>query len=132
MGYPESTASSELWTPPGGIVYSTNRIIAAPKEARNVNPETDLFFEYGVTAVAGDCEVEAPELHGTSGGSVWEHVSLDGGLWAPEKVLKVVGVQGARLKGKYFRAVSWGAVASILGQMDADLKDAVMQVLESP
>jgi hypothetical protein len=131
MGYPESTANSELWVPPKGIVYSRNRIIDPPKEAPNVNTETDLFFEYGATALAEYKEVEAPELQGTSGGSVWEYVDLDGGLWAPEKVVKVVGVQSARLRGKYFRAVSWGVVASILGQMDVHLKDAVMQVLES-
>jgi hypothetical protein len=129
MGYPEFTCRSELWTPPKGIVYSSNRIIDPPKEAKNVNPDVDLFFEYGWTAVADDKEIDAPELNGTSGGSVWEYVDLDGGLWAPEKVAKVVGVQSARLRGKYFRAVSWGVVARILNQMGPDLKEAVMQIL---
>jgi Trypsin-like peptidase domain len=129
MGYPEFTSRSELWMPPKGIVYSSNRIIDPPKEAKNVNPDVDLFFEYGRTAVADDKEIDAPELNGTSGGSVWEYVDLDGGFWAPEKVVKVVGVQSARLIGKYFRAVNWGVVASILGQMDPDLKAAVMQIL---
>lgn len=126
MGYPEFTIHSELWAPPKGIVYSTSRIVHPAREAPDVNPETDLFFEYGTMAVAGNQEVEAPELQGTSGGSVWEYVDLDGGIWAPEKVVRVVGVQSARL-----RAVSWGVVASILGQMDAHLKAAVMQVLDS-
>jgi hypothetical protein len=127
MGYPEFTCRSELWTPPKGIVYSSDRIIDPPKEAKNVNPDVDLFFEYGRTAVADDKEIDAPELPGTSGCSVWEYVDLDGGFWASEKVTKVVGVQSAWLRGKYFRAVSWGVVASILSRMDPDLKDAVMQ-----
>jgi hypothetical protein len=110
-------------------VYSSNRIIEPPEEAENVNPDVDLFFEYGRTAIADEREIDAPELKGTSGGSVWEYVDLDGGLWAPEKVVKVVGVQSARLRGKYFRAVSWAVIASILGQMDPDLKEAVMQIL---
>lgn len=129
MGYPQFTCQSELWTPPKGIVYSSNRIMETPEDAENVNPDVDLFFEYGRTAIADGEEIDAPELKGTSGGSVWEYVGLEGGLWAPEKVVKVVGVQSARLKGKYFRAVSWAVIASILNQMDPDLKEAVMQIL---
>jgi hypothetical protein len=131
MGYPSefSTPRAE-WKPTGGIVYVSNRM-GAPSTAPDLNPAIDLFFEYGPTALKqGQEEVNPPDLSGTSGGSVWEYVDLEGGLWAPAKVLKVVGVQSAQLKKKYFRAVGWGAVASIFGQMDEDLRIAIQQALE--
>jgi len=37
-------------------------------------------------------------------------------FWTPEHCLRVVGVQCASLKGRYFRAKSWGAVLAIMRQ----------------
>jgi hypothetical protein len=127
MGYPSQLAER---IPPAGIVYGSDRILVPPPTARNVNPEIDLFFEHGKTVFKEGREVNPPDLRGTSGASVWEFGNSEGGLWAPTKFLKVVGVQSAQTKGSYFRAVSWGAVASIFGQMDGQLGAAIQRVLE--
>ena len=39
-------------------------------------------------------------------------------FWTPEHCLRVVGVQCASLKGRYFRAKSWGGVLAIMRQTD--------------
>ena len=132
MGYPsELSTQKEKWKPASGIIYFSNRMMLAPHGASNLNPDIDLFFEYDAVVIKeGSEEVQAPDLTGTSGGAIWELGDLEGGIWAPGKVLKVVGVQSAQLKKQYFRAVSWAAVASIFGQMEEDLRTAIRQVLE--
>jgi hypothetical protein len=132
MGYPSETSTRKgEWRPAAGIVYFSERI-CAPLDAPDLNPAIDLFFGFGSTAIRESREeVNAPDLAGTSGAAVWECGDLMGGLWAPTKILKIVGVQSAQWKKRYFRAVSWAAVASIFGQMDENLKIAIQQILET-
>jgi len=131
MGYPSKMSPQKgEWVVASGVVVYSLRM-EAPEDVTDANHETDLFFQYGKTLFRdGTDEIDAPELQGTSGSSVWELVDNPGGLWVPGKMVKVVGVQSAYKRGSYFRVVSWGSVAHLFRQIDAELADAMMKVLE--
>jgi hypothetical protein len=95
-----------------------------PQEAKSpIHPALDLFFFYPAEAPTLDGKmVEMPHLGGASGASVWEYREpATGALWAPERVLRAVGVQSLFRKGRYFRVKSWAAVLTMLRQADAAL-----------
>ena len=98
-----------------------------PEEAKDLLPNNlDLFFEYGPIADALDgSEVETAALYGASGCSVWQVVK-NPSLWMPPRV---IGVQVAFFKNKYFRAVSWTVVARLLALADVQLGEKVQRAL---
>ncbi len=91
------------------------RLEEAPSGAKDLNPDCDLFFDHQTRAMRDDdgSEVEVPALQGASGSAVWELQTDVEGVWAPEKIAKVVGVQSGYIAGKYFRAMAWSAVAAV-------------------
>jgi hypothetical protein len=95
--------------------------------------QLDLFFEYtGRASTIDGKTVTTPHLGGTSGASVWECRELTGGgIWTPERALKIVGVQSAFVRGRYFRAKSWEAVLQLLRQADPALTAIVDANLDS-
>jgi hypothetical protein len=103
------------------IIAFTQRMTEAPADAEQpVHSALDLFFHYDSegTQITGT-EIATPKLGGCSGASIWEYREPQGSpVWTPEQCLKIVGVQSAWLKGKYFRANSWAAVLEILRQTD--------------
>src|SRR5437762_1682321 len=131
MGYPSSMSYQRgEYVAANGLIFYTNQM-QAPVDAPQLNPEIDLFFEYAKTALLeGNQAIDAPPLKGASGCAIWECVASGGGFWLPDKTVKVEGVQSAYLRGTYMRAVSWGAVGSVLGRMDAELERAVKQVVD--
>jgi hypothetical protein len=58
-------------------------------------------------------ESETPHLGGLSGASVWMVVNESGGLWTPEKVLKVVAVQVSFKHGEYIGCEWWTLVRQV-------------------
>jgi hypothetical protein len=101
------------------LALYTKMLSEPPADANDVNPAWDQFFVMGAEAVVLTGEVApVPRLQGASGASVWELSKLGGALWAPERVLKVIGVQQSALHGKWFRATSWHAVIAVLKILD--------------
>jgi len=126
-GYPESLTKNEAGWIKGKLATAfTQRLPTVPAEAEApVVSELDLFFDYSREAksVSGQV-IKTPELPGVSGASVWE-LRPSSGVWAPEKVTRVVGIQSAYLHSKYIRAKSWWAVAKVLEQADPTLAEVV-------
>jgi hypothetical protein len=131
VGYPSALSPQQGdWVAAKGVALYTNRLIEPPADAEKpINPEVDLFFEHGRTALQGDKEVESPRLNGASGASIWECVDSPGGFWVPGKTVRVVGVQRSSRHGSYFRGVSWGQVAAVLRNVDQELAAAVEPLL---
>lgn len=131
-GYPGSlTQSSDTWVKGAFATAYTQRLLAAPKEAKApVSPDLDIFFDYGheATSLAGQA-VKTPELPGTSGASVWELKPVTNGVWTPEAATRVVGIQSSYIHSEYFRAKNWWAVARVLEMADEQLANAVRQRL---
>lgn len=106
------------------VTAYTQQLPVTPVEAESpVVVGLDYFFDYARTAttVTG-AEINAPELPGVSGASVWqEHDGRPPTVWTPEAAFRVIGVQSAYLHSKYIRIKSWTAVAKVLTQVDANL-----------
>jgi hypothetical protein len=103
------------------IIAFTNRISEVPADAEQpVHPALDLFFHYDEEAIQiTGTAIATPNLRGCSGTSIWEYREPQGvSFWTPEQCLRIIGVQSAWLKGKYFRAKSWAAVLEIMRQTD--------------
>lgn len=131
-GYPASlTKEAEGWLKGTFATAYTQRLPDVPKEAAApVFENLDLFFEYGHDAISITGKpVATPELPGVSGASVWELKPPSEGMWTPEKLTRVVGIQSAYVHSKYFRAKNWLAVAQVLELVDARLAIAVRKRL---
>jgi hypothetical protein len=103
------------------IIAFTQRMNEPPADAEPpVHAALDLFFHYDLEAVQiSGTTIATPKLGGCSGASIWEYQEPQGvSLWTPEQCLKIIGVQSAWRKGKYFRAKSWAAVLEIMRQTD--------------
>jgi hypothetical protein len=91
------------------IIAFTNRISEVPADAEQpVHPALDLFFHYDEEAIQiTGTAIATPNLRGCSGASIWEYREPQGvSFWTPGQCLRIIGVQSAWLKGKYFRAKS--------------------------
>lgn len=114
-GYPRATVAKA-----GGIVreafsqFYLDRYHLVPEGA---HPLVDFFLIYGRTAMGVDGqEKSTPHLGGISGASIWaiqDHVE---GVWAPEKQLKIVGVQSGFKHDEYIEAKSWELVEQVLAR----------------
>ncbi len=125
-GYPASlTKKTGEWLRGAFATAYTQRIPEVPPEAQPpIVSELDLFFDYGHDAISiAGKDVRTPELPGCSGASVWEIKQTSPGIWTPESVVRVVGVQSAYVHSKYFRAKSWWAVAKILEKIDVQIAE---------
>jgi hypothetical protein len=128
-GYPSARGwRSEDAVGGGLITMFTQRMPEFPPEAYPPpHPGLDLFFFYGSEAPTLDGKIAPlPPLNGASGASVWEYSEPESGiLWAPERVLRAVGVQSSmeleRKGQRYFRAKSWAAVLKVLRKADPTL-----------
>ena len=128
-GYPSARGWRTKDAIGGGLITMfTQRMPEIPPEAHPPpHPALDLFFFYGTEAPTLDGKTaQLPALDGASGAAVWEYTEPKNGLlWAPERVLKVVGVQSSMelvQKGqRYFRVKSWAAVLKMLRQADPTL-----------
>ncbi len=129
-GYPQAlTEADNSRTKSKFVTAYTQRMPSAPAEAKYVIPELDLFFVYEEQAISvSGATVSTPELPGVSGASIWELRSTSG-IWSPEKVARVVGIQSAYIHSKYLRATRWWAVAKVLEQVDETLATRVSNKL---
>ena len=128
-GYPSQNAfrTADLI---GGLPATvfTHRLLPIPPDAESpVHPALDLFFHYDRDApTLTKRTAPTPHLGGTSGASVWVYQEpVEAILWAPEKTLKIVGVQSAFKEGSYFRAKSWEMVLQMMRQDDAALSASI-------
>lgn len=78
--------------------------------------EFDFFLRYGEEAgnVYGFTK-ETPHLGGASGALVFGLAERPVGIWSPQAVLKIVGVQVAFVHAKYVRAKRWTLLQHVLG-----------------
>lgn len=118
-GYP-----SELAVVDDKAVYGTpfavftEMLQECPRGAENPNPDWDLFFALDRVGHRSTGEVlETPKLQGASGGPIWEVSSGGGGLWAPERVLKLVGIQMSAKPGHWFRATKATVVGGFVRKL---------------
>lgn len=135
-GYPgsETHKQGDWLFSKGYTIYSQRILDAASAGALSERPGIDLFFEFGHTAVSlTGGSVSTPDLPGVSGASVWELKTPSEGVWAPELVASVVGIQSSvHRENKFFRAKSWIPLARLFEQVDRDLALAVRKKLEWP
>lgn len=81
-----------------------------------VDAGIDLFLlcDKSAKTLAGTL-VELPKLHGISGGPLWQlQEPAPGVAWAPNNVLRMVGVIASYRASEYVRAKSWSLAAKIL------------------
>lgn len=84
-------------------------------EIEGSRTEYDLFLRYGREAkTAFGAVKETPQLGGASGAAVYGRASRAEGVWAPESILSVVGIQVSSLHSKYVRVKKWQLVQQIL------------------
>jgi hypothetical protein len=113
-GYPDATVKYEnaMLTP-----SALMQLYTAPYDGEIVGDrgDFDLFFRYG--EAAGNTygfKKDTPHLGGASGALVFALGARPAGVWSPEAVLKVVGVQVSFIHSKYVRAKKWGLVEHVL------------------
>lgn len=77
--------------------------------------EFDLFLRYGEQAgnTYGFAK-ETPHLGGASGALVFGLAGRPSGIWSPQAVLKIAGVQVAFVHAKYVRAKKWTLLQHVL------------------
>jgi hypothetical protein len=131
-GYPFGMTQVVKGQLQGGFVIAySDRILVAPKWAEKpVVENLDLFFEYAKKAIKiGAGEIDSPKLPGVSGASVWQVGTSGDGVWTPESIVRVIGVQSSYKHSEYFRAKSWWAVAQVLEEIDESLAKSVREHL---
>jgi hypothetical protein len=79
----------------------------------------DFFLRYTRNAKGafGESRV-TPNLSGVSGASVWAFGANSSSFWAPESLLKIVGIQVSFKHSSYVRAKSWALVYEVLRRID--------------
>lgn len=76
----------------------------------------DLLLRYGKQANGMyGARKNTPELGGISGAAVFSVSRSPSAVWAPERVLKLAGVEVSCKHSKYIRAKRWSLVAHIFG-----------------
>jgi len=99
-------------------IYSTLIDPPPPQELKDPLTEHDLFFQLERQGVLLDGAVqETPKLQGASGAPIFEIGPAPEGVWAPEKVLRFVGVQRSALQGKWFRATGAAVVEAFFDSL---------------
>jgi hypothetical protein len=81
-------------------------------ETQGEKVEHDFFLTFGRTAKGADGSIATPMLQGMSGASVWTLHRCEG-LWNPESVLKIAGIQISYVHERYVRATGWLPIARI-------------------
>lgn len=84
-----------------------------------VDAGIDLFLlcDNSAKTLAG-APAELPKLHGISGGPLWQlQEPTPGAAWAPDNVLRMVGVITSYRSSEYVRAKSWSLVTEILAMV---------------
>lgn len=84
-------------------------------EVQNGRGEFDFFLRY--SREAGNTyggRKPTPDLGGVSGAAVYSVVPKSEAIWAPENILKVVGIEVAFFHSSYVRVKSWALVSHIL------------------
>jgi hypothetical protein len=107
----------------GWIAAFLNPYVPAPDEDPSKGLYAypgDLLAKYPKKVVAFDESVvnEAPDsLEGLSGGSVWRYAPVEqGGFWAVQKAMQIVGIQISQENqsfGRFVRVRSWAAVSRV-------------------
>jgi len=113
-GYPARTVESidGVLTPYALMQIYTG---AYDGEVDGVRGEFDLFLRYGRDATnTFGTRKATPELEGVSGAAVYRVLSSRDVLWAPEGILKIVGIQVSYFHSKYVRVKRWALVSHLL------------------
>ena len=119
-GYPRSTVTYEdaTLTP-----SSLTQIYTVPydEEVEGSRGEFDLFLRYRSKAESiSGLPMQTPRLCGVSGASVYALLpKVASQVWAPEKLLKIAGIQVSAVHGKYVRAKTWNLVSHVISLVGA-------------
>ena len=105
-------------------------------ERFNVNPSCDILLDYGKLIIDESGKtVEAPELEGISGGSIWS-IKPDPPkelVWSPKASIELVGVEVSYLTPsfKYIKGVKWNVVAHLFEYVDPVAKKLIIEKMKS-
>lgn len=119
-GYPTATVEHK----PGCLVpQALMQLYTGPYEGPvdGNRASLDVLLRYSKTAkgVFGDMK-PTPDLGGVSGASIWAVAATPDGLWAPDTMLKIVGVQVSFKHSSYVRGKSWALVSEIIRRIATD------------
>lgn len=100
------------------------------------NHDVDIFLEYSKTIIneKGE-EVEAPELHGISGGTIWEidySQFTKSGIWTPESTVKLVAIECSYEKNNYkwVRGIKLNVLAHLFENIDSTSGNEMIRKLQ--
>lgn len=113
-GYPNETVQnvSGVLTPSSLLQLYTGPYDGEENSDRG---EHDLLLRY--SREAGNTygvSKATPDLGGVSGASVYAVLPCIENVWAPENILRVVGIQVSFMHSRYVRAKSWALVSHII------------------
>lgn len=123
-GYPRALArSTDEWLIGTPVSIYTAMLPEVPANAdRPTDPGVDQFYlcDESAETIQGRA-VSVPALEGMSGGPVWQlREPGPDEAWAPETLLRLVGLISRYRSGEYARAKSWAVAAQILATLDEE------------
>lgn len=123
-GYPHALArGTDEWLIGTPVSIYTAMLPAVPANAdRPTDPGVDQFYlcDDSAETIQGRA-VSVPALQGMSGGPVWQlREPGPDEAWAPETLLRLVGLISRYRTGEYARAKSWAVAAQILATLDEE------------
>lgn len=123
-GYPHALArGTDEWLIGTPVSIYTAMLPAVPANAdRPTDPGVDQFYlcDDSAETIQGRA-VSVPALEGMSGGPVWQlREPGPDEAWAPETLLRLVGLISRYRSGEYARAKSWAVAAQILATLDEE------------
>ncbi len=80
-----------------------------PRDLKRAKTAQDLFLAW-----RGDA---GQDLRGISGAPVWAVADPEGGVWSPNRAMKLIAVEVSVLRGEWIRSTLWGVVDHIIGKM---------------
>lgn len=119
-GYPTVTVEKKVGLlVPQALMQLYTGPYDGPVEGGRSNLDIFLRYSRNAEGAYGDTK-PTPDLSGISGASVWNIDTKPNGLWAPESILKIVGVQVSFKHSSYLRAKSWALVSEVVCRVDPE------------
>lgn len=117
-GYPRQTVAKHGGFADKAFTQIYTERYAGPAIDNHSNQDILLAYSKSAQGIDGETS-DTPDLKGLSGAPVWAISDRTDGLWAPEKCLKIIGVQDAFWHSTYIAAKPWDLVCEVLRQIPA-------------
>lgn len=83
--------------------------------------------------INGDKELKIKsedDLHGISGCPVWTIINKQNEVWAPEKYLKIIGIQQSVMNGKWIKATNFIYVLASFKEVDVKVYEEFLRIVK--